>query len=195
MRALRPAAAALWLCLTWPADGAVAVEIKGKVTNALTEEQYRRVEVVVTDRLGVELGRARPNTRGQYELELGMTLAAQQQNDAGGDLRARQRSLERDRCAEGPAQPALRKWYTADHSYDFRIHDGKKGQPLIPPTTPPEFGDDMESITLGGVRREDEHTGEQVLVAAIGPGAERVRGFLANTDLFHVMMAAFGWKQ
>jgi alkaline phosphatase len=34
-----------------------------------------------------------------------------------------------------------------------------------------------------------------VLVAAQGPGAERVRGYLANTDLFGVMMDAFGWKR
>jgi alkaline phosphatase len=32
-----------------------------------------------------------------------------------------------------------------------------------------------------------------VLVAAQGPGAQRVRGFLSNTDLFHIMMAAYGW--
>ena len=28
-----------------------------------------------------------------------------------------------------------------------------------------------------------------------GPGAEGVRGFLSNTDLFHVMVAAFGWDE
>jgi alkaline phosphatase len=33
-----------------------------------------------------------------------------------------------------------------------------------------------------------------VLVAAQGPGAERVHGYMSNTDLFNVMMAAFGWK-
>jgi alkaline phosphatase len=32
------------------------------------------------------------------------------------------------------------------------------------------------------------HSGEQVLVAADGPGAERVRGFLLNTDLFGIVM-------
>ncbi len=39
------------------------------------------------------------------------------------------------------------------------------------------------------------HTGEEVLVAAQGPGAERVRGYLANTDLFGIMMDALGWKR
>jgi alkaline phosphatase len=31
------------------------------------------------------------------------------------------------------------------------------------------------------------------MVAAQGPGAERVRGVQANTDIFHIVMAAFGW--
>ena len=32
------------------------------------------------------------------------------------------------------------------------------------------------------------------MVAARGPGAERVRGFFPNTYLFHIMMTAYGWK-
>jgi alkaline phosphatase len=83
---------------------------------------------------------------------------------------------------------------TADHSYDFRIHDGDKDEPLLPPGTALDFGDDQDSIRLDNIRRDDDHTGEEVLVAAQGPGAERVRGFLSNTDLFHIMMAGFGWK-
>jgi alkaline phosphatase len=85
--------------------------------------------------------------------------------------------------------------FTADHSYDFRVSGGgRKGEPLVPASTAPDFGDDLDSIKLDNVRREDDHTGEQVLVAAQGPGAERVRGFLSNTELFHIMMAAYGWK-
>jgi alkaline phosphatase len=84
--------------------------------------------------------------------------------------------------------------FTADHSYDFRIHGGRRGEPLVDAATQAEFGDDQASIRLGNVRREDDHTGEEVLVAAQGAGAERVRGFLSNTDIFHIMMAAFGWK-
>jgi alkaline phosphatase len=45
------------------------------------------------------------------------------------------------------------------------------------------------------VRVDDGHTGEEVVVAAQGPGAERVRGFIANTDLFHIMLAAYGWER
>jgi alkaline phosphatase len=85
--------------------------------------------------------------------------------------------------------------FTADHSYDFRVSGGgRKGEPLVPPSTDVDFGDDLDSIKLDNVRREDDHTGEHVVVAARGPGAERVRGFLSNTDLFHIMMAAYGWK-
>jgi len=38
------------------------------------------------------------------------------------------------------------------------------------------------------------HAGEEVVAAATGPGAERVKGFFPNTWLFNVMMAAFEWK-
>jgi alkaline phosphatase len=84
--------------------------------------------------------------------------------------------------------------FTADHSYDFRINGGKRGEPLLDAATKADFGDDQDSIRIGNIRREDDHTGEEVLVAAQGPGAERVRGFLSNTDVFHIMMAAFGWN-
>jgi alkaline phosphatase len=30
-------------------------------------------------------------------------------------------------------------------------------------------------------------------VAAEGPGADQVRGYMQNTDLFQVMMRAYGW--
>ncbi len=84
--------------------------------------------------------------------------------------------------------------FTADHSYDFRIHDGDKDEPILGDLNDPALGDDIESLRLENVRRDDDHTAEEVLVSAQGPGADRVRGFLANTDLFHIMMAAYGWK-
>jgi alkaline phosphatase len=84
--------------------------------------------------------------------------------------------------------------FTADHSYDFRVHDGNKGAPLLSATEKQQPTDDIESIRLANVRRDDDHTAEEVLVAALGPGAERVRGILSNTDLFHIMLAAWGWK-
>ncbi len=81
--------------------------------------------------------------------------------------------------------------FAADHSFDLRLLRGKRGEPLLPaemqaggtaPATIP-------NIVVGG-----GHSGEQVMVAAQGPGAERVQGFIYNTDLFHIMMAAYGWE-
>lgn len=79
--------------------------------------------------------------------------------------------------------------FTADHSFDTRLKGGRKGEPLLPAQT----GDSADPTAKPNVRVDDGHTGEEVLVAAQGPGAERVHGFFANTDLFHIMMAAFGW--
>jgi len=42
---------------------------------------------------------------------------------------------------------------------------------------------------------EGSHSGEEVVVAAQGPGAELVRGFMPNTRIFQIMMAAYGWKE
>lgn len=83
--------------------------------------------------------------------------------------------------------------FTADHSYDFRVRAGRKSDPLVPPSTPPDFGHGEESVTLPDIRRDDSHTGEDVVVAAQGPGSDGVHGFLVNTDLFRIMMDAFGW--
>ncbi len=80
--------------------------------------------------------------------------------------------------------------FAADHSFDIRLVDGRKGVPILSNETQGAAGQ-----SRGNVRVDDAHTGEQVLVAAQGPGAERVHGFIANTDLFHIMMAAFGWDK
>jgi alkaline phosphatase len=81
--------------------------------------------------------------------------------------------------------------FTADHSFDLRVHDGEWGQPLLAGLAD---GDRSEpSLRLPHVRMDNTHTAEEVLVAAQGPGAERVRGYMANADLFMVMMRAYGW--
>jgi alkaline phosphatase len=78
--------------------------------------------------------------------------------------------------------------FTADHSFDLRLRGGKKGDNLIPdPTAAPE--------AKPKIRVENGHTGEEVLVAAQGPGSERVHGYMVNTDLFHIMMGAYGWSE
>jgi alkaline phosphatase len=66
--------------------------------------------------------------------------------------------------------------FTADHSYDLRLPKGRKGDPVV-----------------ASMKLEGSHTGEEVLVAAEGPGADQVRGFMQNTDLFQVMMRSYGW--
>lgn len=114
-----------------------------------------------------------------------------------------QRGLERvaemDAAIERTARSAAKDTlviFTADHSYDLRMRSGKKGEPILPAQGPP-----AEPIAAGqipapqAVRVEDGHTGEQVLVAAQGPGAEAVHGFLVNTDLYRVMREAYGWSQ
>ncbi len=75
--------------------------------------------------------------------------------------------------------------FAADHSFDTRLTGGKKGEPL-PMTVPTK--------PKGAIQVGTGHTGEEVVVAAQGPGASRVHGFFRNTDLFRIMMAAYGWK-
>lgn len=82
--------------------------------------------------------------------------------------------------------------FTADHSFGLRVHDGAKGTPLLT-GSPAELGGGGARVELPHVAMDDTHTGEEVLVAAQGPGSDAVRGYLANTDLFRIMLAAFGW--
>ncbi|RPI28518.1 MAG: alkaline phosphatase, partial [Acidobacteria bacterium] len=80
--------------------------------------------------------------------------------------------------------------FTADHSFDIRMRGGKPGEPLLQGEESASAGTPPKPF----IRVDDGHTGEQVLVAAKGPGAERVQGFIQNSDLFAIMMAAYGWK-
>jgi alkaline phosphatase len=76
--------------------------------------------------------------------------------------------------------------WTADHSYDLHI----KGETL----TETMKKNEGKMITAA-VSLEDEHTAEEVPVLAIGPGSQRVHGFISNTDVFHILMEAPGWEQ
>jgi alkaline phosphatase len=76
--------------------------------------------------------------------------------------------------------------WTADHSYDLRI----KGENLEETLKKNEGKKITQIVSL-----EDEHTAEEVPVMAIGPGSERVHGFISNTDVFHILMAAPGWQE
>jgi alkaline phosphatase len=74
--------------------------------------------------------------------------------------------------------------YSADHSFDLRVRAGKKGESLLA----------RSEATKPSLRVDNGHSGEEVVVAAKGPGSDRVRGFFPNTELFRIMMAAYGWK-
>ena len=84
--------------------------------------------------------------------------------------------------------------FTADHSYDFRIQSGEKGRPLILDAEKNLPSNNEESIRWTNIRRDDHHTGEDVLLVGQGPGAERIKGMISNTDTFHIMMKAYGWE-
>ncbi|MBC7924980.1 MAG: alkaline phosphatase [Bryobacteraceae bacterium] len=88
--------------------------------------------------------------------------------------------------------------FTADHSFDFRIHGGGPEQPLLAGIEDWKAQPDdvrKQGLRLSSVRMNNSHTGEEVLVAAKGPGAQSVHGFMPNTQIFHVMMSALGWSE
>jgi tetratricopeptide (TPR) repeat protein len=58
----------LLLCVSTAVGG--TAEIKGKVTNEFSEEEYLAVTIIITDRLGVEIGRTNPNKSGRYEIKI-----------------------------------------------------------------------------------------------------------------------------
>jgi alkaline phosphatase len=100
-----------------------------------------------------------------------------------------QRIVEMDKVvrevAEKYKNDSLIMW-TADHSYDLRI----KGEGLTETLKQNEAKKITSAVSL-----EDEHTAEEVPVLAIGPGSERVHGYISNTDVFHILMAAPGWQE
>lgn len=85
--------------------------------------------------------------------------------------------------------------FTADHSFDIRLRGGDNRQPLLAGLEQAEEQSRVEGrrdVRTRTISMENSHTGEEVLVAAQGPGSERVQGYLANTDLFDIMMSALG---
>jgi len=80
--------------------------------------------------------------------------------------------------------------FVADHSYNLRLLSGARDQPLAEQVSRQgASGREVIAADLKGA-----HAGEEVVAAATGPGAQRVKGFFPNTWLFNVMMSAFGWK-
>ena len=75
--------------------------------------------------------------------------------------------------------------YTADHGYALYVKGEKAAEALK--------SADHKRI-VDAIHLEDQHTAEEVPVVAMGPGSERVKGFISNTDVFGVMMSAYGWQ-
>jgi alkaline phosphatase len=150
---------------------------------------------------------------GQFELAQAMEVATRvlSRNPKGYFLmvewdthtdnlrRGLDRMVELDRVIEQAAngRKDTLLLFTADHSFDIRIRGGEPGKPLLEGFEEAEakrIEEKRRDLRIPAVRMDNGHTGEEVLVAAQGPGAERVHGYMSNTDLFKVMMAAFGWK-
>ncbi len=114
------------------------------------------------------------------------------------------RMVALDRVIDRTAQMAGRDtllMFTADHSFDVRLRGGVPGRPILTgleeaeAAALAESAGTLQSLRIPALRMDNGHTGEEVLVAAQGPGADRVRGYMANIDLFGVMMKAFGWAK
>jgi alkaline phosphatase len=85
--------------------------------------------------------------------------------------------------------------FAADHSFELRSIGGKRGEPIL--TGLDEWKKThtaKEVVQIPALRVGHSHTGEEIVVAAQGPGAEQVHGFIPNTRLFQIMMNAYGWK-
>ena len=85
--------------------------------------------------------------------------------------------------------------FTADHSFGLRMSGGKRSAPMAQQyaAAAAKPGATVASNAVIGI--EDDHTGEEVIAAAAGPGADQVHGFFANTRLFDMMLQAMGWKK
>ncbi len=85
--------------------------------------------------------------------------------------------------------------FTADHSFELQITGGRRGVPLLQGLD--EWmakNSPKDEIRIPALRVGHSHTGEEVLITAMGAGAERVRGFMPNTRVFEIVMEAWGWK-
>lgn len=85
--------------------------------------------------------------------------------------------------------------FTADHSFALRMGGGVRGTPLAQQYAAEAAKPGATIATNPVIGVEDGHTGEEVIAAASGPGAERVHGFFPNTRLFDIMMQAMGWNK
>ena len=85
--------------------------------------------------------------------------------------------------------------FTADHSFGLRLNGGVRGTPLLAQYDAAAAKPGATVATNDIIGVQDGHTGEDVIVAATGPGADQLHGFMPNTRLFDIMLSAFGWKR
>jgi alkaline phosphatase len=148
----------------------------------LTDAPDYDLSAVVTNTIGA-LSR---NPRG-YFLMVEWDLHTDEPKTGLGRALVLDRVIRETVAKAGPRTLVI---FAADHSFDIRVRGGGQGRPLLP-----EPGSGRGSPANPPLRVDNGHTGEEVVVAATGPGARRVKGFISNTDMFHIMMAAYGWKE
>jgi alkaline phosphatase len=85
--------------------------------------------------------------------------------------------------------------FTADHSFGLRMGGGDRGTPLASQYAASAAKPGTTIANNPVISVEDGHTGEEVIAAASGPGAEQVRGFFPNTRVFDMLMTAMGWNR
>ncbi|MBI4893443.1 MAG: alkaline phosphatase [Acidobacteria bacterium] len=86
--------------------------------------------------------------------------------------------------------------FTADHSFDLRVRAGRKDEPLLKGLDEwkeKTAGKKPAYLDLPNIRLFGSHTAEEVLVAAEGPGSERVQGFMPNTRIHEIILRSWGW--
>ena len=94
------------------------------------------------------------------------------------------------------APPGTLIIFAADHSFDLRLCGGNRVAPfadqLAAAAATPAT---LVPVSPAVLRVGEGHAGEEILVAAQGPGSERLHGFIPNTEIFRVMMSAYGWTE
>ena len=84
--------------------------------------------------------------------------------------------------------------FTADHSFGLQVDGGQRGEPLLAGYEEwKQSGARDDVVRLKNVMINRTHTAEEVMVLATGAGAHRVRGYFPGTQLFNVMLDAWGW--
>jgi alkaline phosphatase len=114
----------------------------------------------------------------------GFVLIAHSDCHTGKARTSLQRLLAMDKAVAGVGEQRKTDTlilFTADHSYDLRI----KGETLTETAKAADHTKIVSAVSL-----EDEHTAEEVPLLGMGPGSERIHGFMTNTDVFEIMMSA-----